>query len=320
MRMIDTIKLWLPSEDLSNTDIMAELPLKLTNTSTKIDDKTGRTTVRGYLDSLSVLLSDTGICISGSLSKYYKGNNMHTLSFIEIKEALDLLGDKLGVSVEQARVRRLDITENYVVDYPVLNYFQQMGDMTYYNKSQMNGGLYYNGSKQTILFYDKVKERKTKKEPVLECYINKNVFRYELRFMKRLGEQFDRESLLVSDLLDKAFFKDLLIIYINQYRKIYKHKSVVHYSKLQINDRNEFWKQIKLHGMQALGGEVLLLQTVRQARKDKVFKNKMAATRIIKEIKDVYQTSTLTDSCSLIDELDNKIETKINEYVKLNLE
>ena len=319
MRMIDTIKLWLSSEDLIDTDIMAELPLRLTNTSTKIHDKTNRVTITGFLDSLSIMLSDTGICISGSLSKYYKGNNMYTLTFKEIKEAFAKISNALSIPVEKAKVHRLDITENYVVDYPVANYFQQMGDMKHYKRLEADNGLYYNGSKQTVLFYGKVKEREEKKEPILDCFVGKNVFRYELRFIERLGEQFDRKSLYVADLLDKTFFKELLIIYINQYRKIYKHKSVLHYSKLQINDRNEFWKQIKLHGIQALGGEAMLLQTIRQARKDKVFKNKMAATRIIKEIRDVYQTSTLTNSCSLIDELDNKIEAGIKEYVRLNL-
>ena len=258
-RMIDTIKLWLSSEDLMDIDIMGELPLKLTNTSTKVKDKTNRTTITGYLDNLFVMLSDAGICISGSLSKYYKGNNMHTLSFVEIKEAFAKINNALGISVEKAKVHRLDITENYVIDYPVLNYFQQMGDMKHNKRLEADNGLYYNGSKQTVLFYGKVKEREEKKEPVLKHFLGKNVFRYELRFMERLGEQFHRKNLYVSDLLDKVFFKELLVIYINQYRKIYKHKSVLHYSKLQINDRNEFWKQIKLHGMQSLGGEVMLL-------------------------------------------------------------
>jgi hypothetical protein len=318
--MIDTINLWLPSEDLTETDILAELSLKLTNTTTKTYDKTGRVTITGYLGSLSVMLAETGICISGSLSKYYKGNNMYTLTFEEIKEAFTKMGNELGVSIENAKVNRLDITENYVVDYPVANYFPYMGDKTHYPKSAAEGGLYYNGSKQTILFYDKVKERKEKKEPVLDCFVGKNVFRYELRFMSRLGRQFGREPLFVSDLLDRAFFKTLLILYIKQYHSIYKHKSMLHYSSLQINNCNEFWKQIKLYGIQALGGEAALLQTINQARKDKAFKNRMDATRIVKGIKDLYQAPALAVSSSFIDELDCKIETGINEYIKLHLD
>ncbi|HXD93890.1 MAG TPA: phage/plasmid replication protein [Bacteroidia bacterium] len=317
--MIDTIKLWLSAEDLIDTDIMAELPLKLSNTSTLVNDETNKVKVTGDLGSLSVLLSESGVSIKGSLSKYYKGNNMHTLTFKEIEDAFVKIGSALGIPIEKAKVRRLDITENYVVDYPVSNYFPYMGGMTYYDRLQMNNGIYYNGNKRTVLFYDKVHERKLKKEPVLDCYLNKNVFRYELRFMNRLGGQFSKPALLVSDLLDKAFFRGLLIIYINQYQGIYKHKSVLHYSKLKISNRAEFWQQIKLLGVESVGGEAMLLQTIRQGNKDKAFKNKMVAHRIMNDIRNIYQASTLSTSNSLIDELDIKIETKIKEYVKLNL-
>ena len=317
--MIDTIKLWLPAEDLIDTDIMAELPLKLSNTSTSVNDETNKVKVTGYLGCLSVMLSESGVSIKGSLSKYYKDNNMHTLTFKEIEEAFAKISSTLGIPIEKAKVRRLDITENYVVDYPVSNYFPYMGGMTYYDRLQMNNGIYYNGSKRTVLFYDKVHERKLRKEPVLDCCLNKNVFRYELRFMSRLGGQFDRPALLVSDLLDRAFFRELLVIYINQYHSIYKHKTILHYSKLKTSNRAEFWQQIELLGIESIGGEAALLQTIKQGNKDGAFKNKMTAHRIMNDIRDIYQASVLTDSCSLIDELDGKIVAKIDEYVKLNL-
>ena len=88
--MIDSIKLWISAEELTSIDLMAELPLKLNSISTTTDDKTNRIIIRGYLNSLCVIVTVNGVTISGSLSKYYYGNNMYTLSFSEIKSAFKI--------------------------------------------------------------------------------------------------------------------------------------------------------------------------------------------------------------------------------------
>lgn len=313
--MIDSIKLWISAEELKSIDLMAELPLKLNGISTTIDDKTNRTIIRGYLNSLCVIVTVNGVTISGSLSKYYYGNNMYTLSFSEIKSAFKMIENQLGITIEKGRVQRLDISENFIVDNPVHNYYPYLGELTYYERQEVNNGIYYNGSKQTILFYDKVHERKVKREKVLDCYIDKNVFRYELRFEHRLGKLFDRKALYVSDLIDALFFSELVKRYMDQFQKIYKHKSLVHYSELQINDRSQFWRQIKLRGIKELGGESVLLQLVKQARKDKSFKNSMHATRIIQEIKRLYMNNPFTEANSLVKELEQKIPEKLNAYL-----
>ena len=313
--MIDSIKLWISAEELTSIDLMAELPLKLNSISTTTDDKTNRIIIKGYLNSLFVIITENGVTISGSLSKYYYGNNMYTLSFSEIKSAFKMIENQLGITIEKARVQRLDISENFIVDNPVYNYFSYLGELTYYKRQEMNNGIYYNGSNQTILFYDKVHERKLKREKVLDCYIGKNVFRYELRFEHRLGKLFDRKALYMSDLIDALFFSELVKRYMDQFQKIYKHKSLIHYSELQINDRSQFWRQIKLRGIKELGGESVLLQTVKQARKDKAFKSKMHATRITQEIKRLYMNNPFTEVNTLVKELEQKIPEKLNAYL-----
>lgn len=317
--MIDSIKLWISAEETTGVDLMAELPLKLNGISTTTDDITGKVIIKGYLNSLFVIITENGVCISGSLSKYYYGSNLYTLSFTEIHGAFKRIETELGIPIDSFRVQRLDIAENFIVDYPVKNYYKYLGDLNYYKRQEMNNGVYYNGSNQTILFYDKLNERKDKKEAVLEDYIGKNVFRYELRLEKRLGKLFNRQYVFVSDLMDESFFRGLLERYRTQYQKIYKYKSLLHYSGLRINDRAQFWNQIKLHGINVLGGESVLLDAVRQARKDKAFKNSMHATRIIQDIKNNYKNTDLVVCSSLLDELDNKVARKLDDYLSKNI-
>ena len=81
--MIDSIKLWLKADEITGINLMVELPQKLNNISTTIDKNTN-IIIKGYLSNLYVMITEKGVCISGSLSKYYYGNNMYTLSFTEI--------------------------------------------------------------------------------------------------------------------------------------------------------------------------------------------------------------------------------------------
>lgn len=312
--MIDTIKLWLKSEEITSMNLLAELPLRLTNVSDTIDRNTKKIIFKGYLKCLFVLISENGVFISGSLSRYYHGNNMHTLSFIEIKLAFKMIEQKLNIPIEKAKVQRLDIAENFIVDYPVKNYYQYLGEMPFHARNEMKNGIYYNGKEKTSLFYDKIIERKQNNETVPDCYLGKNILRFELRYEKRLGKQFNRQFLYVSDLFLESFFKDLLIRYKMDYQKIHKYRSLIHYSDLLINDWPQFKNQVKLRGMEALGGEAQLLNTLAQARKDKAFKNNMHATRMIRDVKKTYQMGVFTESHPLIDELESKLPEKIDGY------
>jgi len=300
----------------NNTNkLMVEIPPKLSNITTIVERNTNNVIIKGYLGNLFVMITVNGICVSGSLSKYYHGNNMYTLTFAEINLAFKMLEKQLNIPIEKAKVQRLDIAENFIVNYPIRNYFPYLGDMTYYERQELNDGVYYNGGNKTLLFYDKVSERKFNKESVPECYVGKNILRYELRFMKRLGKLFDRKCIYVSDLLLEPFFTELLYRYKMYYQNIHKNKDIIHYGDLQINDWRQFNNQVDLAGMEKLGGESALLNTLIQAKKDKAFKNPMHATRVIKRIKTTYENNIFTEQSSLVRELDDKIQKKLDVYL-----
>lgn len=60
--------------------------------------------------------------------------------------------------------------------------------------------IYYRNNQRTIVFYDKVLEGKKKGESIPIAWADKNVLRYELRFLGRLLKQFNRTSLTAEDL------------------------------------------------------------------------------------------------------------------------
>lgn len=316
--MIDTVKLWISSEQCIGTDLMAETPLMLTAIKGTSIDENNKPFIEGYLDTLFVRISENGILINGSLSKYYFGNNQQTLTFKEIGLAFDKIEQKLKLPIKKAKVQIIDIAENYIVDYPVGNYLPCMGELPFHKRQEMSDGLYYNGSNKKVTMYDKVEETKFRRKQLLTSFKRKNVFRYELRFKNRYAKLFDRSHVLVSDILEGSFLGELIESYRELFFKIYKHKSLIHYSELQINDRAQFWNQIKLSGIKAMGGELVLLQAVKQARKDKAFKNNMHATRIIQDIKNTYINDSFTEPNSLVIELEHKVTEKLDEYLLEN--
>lgn len=312
--MIDTIKLWISSDQCNETDLMAETPLMLTAIKESSIDENNKPFIKGYLDTLFVRISENGILISGSLSKYYFGNNQQTLTFEEIGLAFDKIEQKLKLPIKKAKVQIIDIAENYVVDYPVGNYLPCMGELPFHKRQEMNDGIYYNGSNKKVTMYDKVAETKFRRKQLLASFKDKNVFRYELRFHKRYAKLFDRSHVLVADVLDEVFFRSLIESYRELFFKIYKHRSLIQLSGLLINDRTQFWSQVKLSGIKALGGELELLQAVKQARKNKVFSNNMHATRIIQDIKKVYTDDVFTEPNTLVLELEHKVTEKLDDY------
>jgi hypothetical protein len=314
--MIDTIKLWIASEELKDIDLLSEIPIKFDKDTISHHTKRNQDSVTGRIDNLTISVFNTGISIKGSLSGYYTGNNANTLTFKEIALAFNKLSVKLGIPLEKAKVQRLDIAENYIVDYPVFNYYPYLGDLTYYARTEQNNGIYYNHTNFVISIYDKINEQKHNKKKIIDKHIDANVFRYEFRFIYKVGTHLSKKPVYVSDLLNPEFFKEILDMYINKFLSIYKHKSIKLNPELYSKDRAGFWNHIKYAGLQTLGGAGLVIETINKARKNKAYKNASHPTRIIMDIKKLCKNSPGSSKPKLIEELETKLVGQVSGYIK----
>ncbi len=135
--------------------------------------------------------------------------------------------DSLKLPFENAKVNRIELAENFILERPVREYMSLMGEATYFTKRPYSkNGLYYTNSRRSMIFYNKVKEYQDKKQANLipDVYKNRNVLRYELRFTKRLKQQFSSEVKAL-DLYNEDFYIKVINRWLNSYFDIKKNQN-----------------------------------------------------------------------------------------------
>lgn len=314
--MIDTIKLFIPAEELKHLDLLAELPLLLDADTVNYHQKNNHDYIEGKIDNITVSIYETGVSLFGSLSRFYFGDNFNTLSYNQIELAFKKLGEKLNIPIEKGKLQRLDIAENYIVEYPVFHYYQLLGDLPRYNRTEQSNGIYYNQTSFQICIYDKVNEKMNKRKEIPEEFKGLNVFRYEFRFLKKVGTNLCKKPVYVSDLLNPEFFKEILTVYITKFDNVNKLNEVAYYPEIYAMDRAEFWRHIEYAGIQALGGENHIIKTIKVARKHKAFKHSTQVVRMIQDVKKVCELGQFNVKSRLVEELEGKFTYQIRKYIE----
>ncbi len=147
---------------------------------------------------------------------------------LSTKMTNDSQNDSLKLPFKNAKVHRIDLAENFILKCPVREYMSLMGEATYFTKGRPHSknGLYYTNARRWILFYDKVKDYQDKKLAHLipDVYKDRNVLRYELRFTKRLKQQFSSE-VKAADLYNEDFYINMIDRWLTTYFDIKKIKT-----------------------------------------------------------------------------------------------
>lgn len=169
-------------------------------------------TVNGFLGNLQITINRDYVRIYGSLSKWYLGNSISCMSLEDTKKAIEKLSGILHLPLENAIVNRVDITANLIMRYIPNVYYNHLGmsgDRFPFNAE--NGIYYYLPYRETLLFYDKLKESRF---TIPIEYRNKNILRYEKRF-KNLNVR-------VSELYNVDFYNELVKSWYDSFCKIEK--------------------------------------------------------------------------------------------------
>lgn len=313
--MLDSVNIELTQADIKGGgNFLDEITPFLNPDTLSFHNYRGNEVITGYLDNLKVSVERFKIRIGdGSWCKFLLGDNFQTMGRADIKRVVEKISDSLHLDISQAEVKRLDIAENIVVRYPPQVYYNHLGALRNYKRLEQPEGLYYQKRAKTLLFYDKVKEQKKKREPIPELYQASNVLRYEQRYLGRLGEAFGRDAVRAYTLYDERFYIEMLDRWRDDYREISKINEIIPNFEF-MKTKRDFDLLGRLAYIEQMGGELAMMEQIAEAQKRGVLTPKQAFD-LRQAVKDSCKVRVgLTAPSDAITELDKKIAEAIRFY------
>lgn len=313
--MLDTVNFRITQAEVKRgVDFLSDIPPNLNPDTLSLHNYRGEDVITGTLDNLKISVSQWQVKIGeGSLCKFLLGDNFQTMGRANIKRAIEKISDSLHLDISQAEVKRLDVAENFIVRHPPRIYFNHLGMLHNAKRLPHPEGLYYSKRAKILCFYDKVREQKSKGEPIPELYQSCNVLRYEQRYMGRLGEAFKREAVTASTLYDEGFYIELLNRWRDDYRAINKINDVTPNFQF-MKSKKQFDLLGRLAYIEQMGGEVAMMEQIAEAQKrgDLTAKQAFDLRQAVKD--SCKERENLTAASEAITELDKKIAEAIRFY------
>ncbi len=220
--MYDNLDLVLSNEQVPGVNFIKTIPQFLTAVSNQGVNQFGEY-VTGYLDNLKVKITENRVKIyDSSFCKYYLKDNFKTMSKGDTRRAIERTSDTLHVPFALANVTRIDVARNLIMQHDEKVYYPYLGEAQYYNRLEQNNGLYYSNKIRQLVFYGKEYEQKEKGQPIPEIYKNRHTLRFEMRYRKKLREQFKRPEITAGLLYNESFYGGLVKRWKDEYLAIGK--------------------------------------------------------------------------------------------------
>jgi hypothetical protein len=312
--MLDTFNLWLSRELVSSCNLYTNFSTILSNVK-KTESERGMS-VSGKLGNITVILREEGINVTGSLAKYYLGDNLQTLQRVDIGLGFEMLSDELSLPIREGKLSRIDFAGNMIMKHPPITYFPYLNQSRYFERNGTNShSLYYKNPNKTMVFYDKVKECKDKKLVLPNHLKDENVMRYEYRLIKRLPKLLNMAEVKAKDLCNEEVYISIIDKYVSEYDSIMKVNPYEEINVDNIEKPSDF-----MYALQALAvseiGETKLFEMVEMMREKGVFKQKEYYSRLKKDIRKASEKANKHKSTNeQVAELTTKIHS-LREYYR----
>jgi len=307
--MFDTINLWLPIDDAGIHNF--DKSIKSLNQINECINDDGQVSIHGNLNNYKVKLSGKGVSLKGSLAKYYLPDNFHTLTRSDTARAIEKLSDEINLPIHLAKVSRIDFAQNLIMNYEPQAYYSFLGECQYYKRQKWENSLYYKNENRTKVFYNKIKEGKSKGLKLPDVWNGQNVLRYEMRFTKRIKKQFNQLEINASNLSDEKFYMKIFDKWMDEYTAINKINNLK-FDLSKMKSPKDYLNNLLLRQI-LIDGQDKIMQEIEDLRHLKTFEKPEYYSRLKKQIKQLCK-SQLTASSELIFELDKKIKATKNNY------
>lgn len=311
--MYDSVDFKINSNEVKGIDFLSEIPCCFDNVA-EHHYSDGKTTITGTLENYKISVSNECVKIgNGSLCKYYLGNNFDTMTREYTRMAIEKLSDTLHLPIDQAQITRIDVAQNLILEHPTEVYWNHLG-ASYPNKRLLQSdGLYYKNPRGLLVFYDKIKEQKKKRQTIPELYRDKNVLRYEARYTNRLNNTFKVNQVTGSLLYDEAFYSGLMNRWEDSYKAINKINDVtINFEAMKT--KREFNIMGILSLVEKVGGEMAMIDQINESYKIGKL-TKRQAFDLRKSTKEACKLKDgITIESDVIKELNNKVEETCKNY------
>jgi hypothetical protein len=305
--MYDTIKLWLPCEMIKEREYLQRVPKLLTNVKETYKADTGEVYCTGSILGMSAIVCEAGISLKGSICKSYLKDNFKTLTRQDTQRAIEQIQDFTNLPILQADVRQIDFAQNLIVSQQPTSFYNLLGECQHYRRLVQPKSVYYKNTMRQKVFYSKVDEGKAKRQILPSIWANRHILRYELRYISRIAQQFNRSQLQALNLFNEAFYIEMVERWINEYENINKNNSILHQMNSKaIKKPNDYIMQLALMKINELGiNEVM--EGIEDLKAQNHFKHKEYYSRLKADIKKLCTTYQPDEGKSLINELDKKV-------------
>lgn len=303
--MFDTVCFRLLKEEATGADFLSETPCYLTDIGEHYYN--GVPCISGNLSGLKVWVSQSAVRVKdGSLCKFYLGDNFKTLGRRDTQRAIEMLSDMLHLPMDRADITRIDVAENMIMKHPVSVYLNHLGQLARATRLPEPSGLYYRIGDECLCFYDKPKEQKNHHNQIPQLYQDRNVLRYEQRYLNRIAARLKEERITGGTLCAEQFYIKLLINWRDRYKAITKINDVT-LNFDAMTTKQQLYKMGLLALAEKVGGQLELINQIVEAKKRGDLTKKQAFD-FKKAINDAFLLKGgLTAPNDAIQELDKKI-------------
>lgn len=304
--MYDTVGMFLENNSL-NEDLIS-------NPKETYFSNTGEITVTGNLENLRVKNNGNKVSVIGSLAKFYFGDNIQQLTRKDSELAVEKISDLLQLPMQESKIFRMDIGNNFILNFPLQNYYSCLGDLSRFKKSQIanNQSLLYTTSTKTLQFYDKVSEVKRTRQSLPEVFTGRNVLRYELQLKKRVTSSLKLSELKAKDLYEEKFYMKGIEFWKDFYFLIQRvNKINFKYEALSMVNAKTLKTQLALIGLKVIG-EDHLLEMIETNKNQLDYRQQ--AKRMKELVKSLSNEPDLTAPNEAINELDSKVKRAVNYF------
>lgn len=228
--MIDTIKVFIPN---NSECALRRLHSRLMQRRVlSFEDPTVAPTTFGKFKNFSIKVQRNEITIVGSLSKFYLGNNIETMTQPQIKDALNQFQDETGIHIAKGLLSRVDVGRSFLMDEKVEKYLVLLKDDPRFPNFERweNQTRRYTRHNFTALFYDKIQQMMDDDEPINENYMGRKILRYEIQFLRRIKQQLRMNHLMGVHLMSRNFLQTLETKWRQTFNQIPKYGEMVKFS------------------------------------------------------------------------------------------
>lgn len=310
--MYDTIHAKLYIDEAERLDLLAELPSKLENFVEHKDLDNNRSYFSAREGNLKIYINQHYLSIYGSIAKWYLGDNLQVLTRKDTELAFNKLSNILQIPLKGANITRLDVANNIILKYPINLYFNYLGNYKRAYRQLDKKTLMYISTNETLCYYDKIAQVKSKRESIPKLFKHSNVLRLEQRYMKTPHKTLKRSSLTVKDL----YSEDLYITILKRWEMAYKQINKVRDFSFNFELKTSITdiKNISiLYFIEARGGLVELLKEVDIAYKignlSRWQRDKLKAC-----FRNISKSKAYTKESELLKELNTKVNQTIKFY------